>query len=735
MSDHSLKVYSMATSIIDTLLGNNSVLTKSYLADTIRLTKSIQIKNDVEAKLYNDYIKLTYPSVTINTADRTTWRYYKHLSGQYHSVDVMMSVISIDNGDTIDLTISNLLLHKKTKQELLKFDKFYLELVNKYPEQELLLKSLITTALYTDISKIIALDNYKIVSYDANLVEELEQDLIYELQEEIDRYKTIRLLPSYQLSDNLYMASMYHIFYNFILTTIIGIRQRNDKTAKAHSYHIRHYLSSHHYLDNVLNYLTKRQALFLYKNMLYLDNHSGSNLVFETLIDRLFTERNISVVNYTLHQTNSLDTENFMKYKFNQRLLNSENLVFSQAEYSLDSLLDKEDPLRLGNPKERLFHQSSIDHKFKNTLFNTLLTKDLETSVIDNTDTVRYKLIPMMVSYWAYMLKTNSINFLVQLIDPITNKELRLTTKDLFKYYTLVLFKTYGVDLTVFPDFRINNIFKPTLPSTSLLLSKCYNKKYWYKDEIEAIKFAIPKYNRVVTSSQFQTFMMEMYELNIGIWTYLSGLSDMDDNGQFEAMITEMREDITYEFDGESVADFKTRLNITSLDDYTLDTLNKILFTMLDNLFDNKLDFLNIYKYIQQALIETFTQFNSYTVQLINNYYNNDGILAGPKDPRYAHTYSETNEVSAQNFDRMNIEGSVKYTDGYSYRYQSTYQETIRTSSTTVLPIHADHRYEHIKHDIFDIRISPLTVLSIDSSASVGTVPTSDHLLFLAMNP
>lgn len=71
-------------------------------------------------------------------------------------------------------------------------------------------------------------------------------------------------------------------------------------------------------------------------------------------------------------------------------------------------------------------------------MFSSLLTKDLETIIVDNTDTVRHKLIPTIIDYWAYLLKTNKINYLVTVVDPITNTELKLTTKDLFKLFVIV---------------------------------------------------------------------------------------------------------------------------------------------------------------------------------------------------------------------------------------------------------------------------------------------------------
>ena len=152
--------------------------------------------------------------------------------------------------------------------------------------------------------KDILFDNFKIVSYTSTLVEENEHDLMFELQQAIDNYKHIRLIPYYSLSDNLFLTSQYHVFYNFILMKILAIRLKNAKTLKAHTFHIKNYLASHHYLDGSYTHLTKKQSLFLYRNLLYLDNHAGHNSTFNILIDKLFTDRNISIVNYIYKQEN-----------------------------------------------------------------------------------------------------------------------------------------------------------------------------------------------------------------------------------------------------------------------------------------------------------------------------------------------------------------------------------------------------------------------------------------------
>lgn len=427
--------------LIDKTLSFTDIYTNNYILDNINLVKSIVIKNDNEAKLYNDYINYKHPNYSIDTTNKSTWRYYKHLNSEYHELDTPIIINSIDNNTTILLNKENIKIHSKTHKELLKFNSFYYSLVSKYPEQELFIRSVISDTKFINIQDIINAKDFTIISYNSNLIEEYEEDIIYELQQYIDNYKVSKLIPYYQLADDLFLVTQYTIFYQYLLTKLLAIRLKNAKTLKAHSYHIRNYLASHYRLDKYINYLTKPQLYFLYRNLPYINNHVGRNNIFRILIDKLFTERNISIVNYRYSSLTTLDNNYLPNYNFNQYLLNNKNLPYSVNTFTLEDIKDKEYKLVPGNQKEYDYNIDKIDFKFKNTIYNNLLTKDLETSIIDNTDTVRYKLIPTLIDYWAYLIKNNSIDFIVTINNPVVNTNIVLNTRDLFKLFIYIVDK------------------------------------------------------------------------------------------------------------------------------------------------------------------------------------------------------------------------------------------------------------------------------------------------------
>lgn len=634
----------MATSVIERVLGNNKFYTDIYIRDTITLVKSITVKNDKEADLYNDYLTLTVKGFAPEEK-QVNWQYYKHLMGERHPLDVDIVAVSVDNGQSFVLDKSSMLVHRRTKEELLKFGLYYGELVNRYPHLELYIKGVITTPQFTDAQTVVDAENFTIVSYADGMIEENEDDVMAQLQLRINNYKSIWLIGYYAMADNLFLASQYHIFYNFLVTSILAVRLGFAKTVSAHSYHLRLYLASHHCLDDVLLFLTKKQQLFLYRNMLYLDNHAGSNFTFQTLIDLLFSERNISVVNYVYHQRNTVDSNGLMQYKYLQKLLNTKPLVNNTSDLTLEYVAAKERPLAPGNNAVYDYEMDHIDFRHRNTMFGELLTKDLETILLDETDSVKYKLLQVLTDNWAYLVMNERASFLTEVADPTTSLSSKLPIRDLFKLYLIVLYAGQGVQLTVFPTYKIQRVFKKQLPTAAQLLSGCYDMDTLQRQYIQDVLNAVPSYQHYLTSYQFEGYVTQVYKLNIGLWSLLSSYSNMDTEGQMARVIDRLHESVDFEVDTvETVPEFLARTGVSDPRIYDLPQLQLYLFNILDNAYDKKLSFLSRFQKLQDALTKVFFKFNSYTVRLINNYYGDSPILAGAKDTRYNH-------ISAQSYD------------------------------------------------------------------------------------
>lgn len=626
----------MRPSISQKVLGINKLYLDYYITDTINLVKSINIVSSTEADSYNELIKLTFPTYEINYQDKTTWQYYLHLNAKTHPLDRPIELISLDNGDTVILTPASINNHRQTKNELLRFSDYYKELVSKYPTQELYIKSCITAHRFTSIESIIEQPDFTIISYNDDLVEPNEDDIIFLLDNAIQNYKVTKLIPYYSLSDNLFMASMYHVLYNFMVTTILSIRLANAKTLKAHTFHVKNYLASHHRLDEHIRYLSYSQIMFLYRNLLYLNNHTGKTYIFQELIDKLFTPNNISVVTYEYIQANSTTPTHEMDFYFRQKLLNKADLVYQQQDFSLQDVLAKEYPLTINNQVHLERNFPEIKSDLHNSLDSKTVTKMIETILTDATDSVRHKIMPTVLDYWGYMVKNDLCKYLISFTDPFTTKLMKLTTADAYKLYYILLHKRAGITLEEYPPVYLKRVLNPTRKSNQELIGMCYEPIHWYSKEIDRIKASLPSYRATNTSYEFKLFVESIYQLNISLWVYTSSFDNKHNNANFEKIIEALHMFDIYQITDETPAETLGRLglDITKYDNLTMD---KLLYSLVNSVYDNSLEFVNFNKYLQVALTNILKRFTAYTTQFVTNYTSQGNLLVGPKDVRTCH--------------------------------------------------------------------------------------------------
>lgn len=617
--------------MLEQILGNREFIVRNYVDDTIRLVKSITLINDAEAKVYNAQVQETFSTHNVNTADKKSWRYFKHISGNLHATDGPLYIKSIDNLEQIELTRDSLLTHIKTREELLKFDRYYKDLITTYPTYELYIKAIITEQKYT-LQELINLPNMQIVSYNATLTEEQELDVIDDLQARLNNYAVTWGLTFYSKSDTLFLASQISITYLFILTSILAIRLRNAKTNNAHSFHIKNYLASYHYLDEYYTYMDKEQRLFLYRNLLFINKHAGKNSTFNLLVDKLFTKRGIPLSTYDYYTTDTLDENRDPTYLFKKRYFSPGT---DRREYKLDDIKSKENGIVAGNDQHWTIASEKTHTGLTYTLHNYLTSKDLETTLYDFTDNVKYKLLNTILDYTAYMCKNNINNFFIILTNASNTATYTISTNDSFKLLSLLLYRYNGHSITEFPDYTIKHVRRKVQPSSEFLLGKLYKKKYHYRKELEDILFHTEQYPQIIVSSyQFYNFVNKQYLTDIALWLYLSNKSDGDDEGQLSELIHEMYTDELYTLNTETVDSFIDRLSLQEINSYARDEILILFNKVLNLLFDNRYDELFNIKFIQKALIGIFNKFKSYTVQIIDEYSANDIVLTGAKDNR-----------------------------------------------------------------------------------------------------
>jgi len=616
----------MTASIFEGVLGNNSLYAEQYIKDIILLTKSVVLVSHSEANLYNNYIRMALPQYQVNN-DKTTWRYYHHVAAKYHELDTMMEMVSWDSGEVIDITRANLVRHKVTKKELLKFESLYRSVVDAHPEQELLLKAILTQEEDVKLSDVVLMGNYGIVSYDQSKVEPQESGLIKELQLRIDNYSVSRTLPYYSIDESLYMATMYHVLYTFIVKSLLTIRLKAAKTPHAHSFHIKSYLASHHYLDEAYEYLTMEQKLFLYRNANYLDTHAGTEDVFRTLIDKLFSPRKTSVLNYEFKQGSEVDLNGDVGYAFKQKLLNRANLVIDPRDFTLKELGEKEATISVGNQREHTLRSSEINESLNLSLSSQLKTKDLEISLVDNSRDVKYSLWDALVDTWANSLRLKLAQYVVTYVDPTSGGNILLTAEDAFKLFTLLIHQVRGETITTFPPYYIDTVLRDNLPTVEAISRNFYRPSHYLRLQTEDMRFKAPTYNYIDTPFALGDLARSVYTYEFGLWVYLTNIGDLHMNAQLSMASEMLHCTAMYTQDTETVADFVRRVafpTVVQLDSKSsFASLNSLLSTISGNLLDK----LDQNRYTVASLVNVFKKFKSYSTQIIDSYTYSESIL------------------------------------------------------------------------------------------------------------
>ncbi len=606
---------------------NANELMSTYIKDCILLVKSLQIKNHDIAIAMNEALVIKFGAYFVDPINLSSWRYYLHLAGMpLDTVDVPMYVESLDTTDTIEFNKENLAIHIATRREYATYGKKYDELCLKYKDQEVLIRGILNPYA---LDKAVAARNYAILSHEKSLVEEQEATLIYDLDNHVENYSIKWGLRPYKSSDSLFVAASFAVLALNIVPMVFNLRLKRAKTNEAHSFHIKNFLASNHNLDEVYPYYTTKQAMFLYRNLPYIDNHVGLNETFYWLIERLLTERGISVHSYTFMQNEGQDEGLQQNYSFVRRWL---NLPYNSAEVNkcgLDHIRDIEIPTAAENEKFYEAEMSDLDLMFKNTKNSVKFTKDIESVLVDYTDSVPIRFLHVLINHMAYTAHIGKYRAVVVVADKISGITYHLKAVDAFKLLTYISHLRLGVPIENFGVYRCERIVDATLTEEKILeVSPKRNNEY--KRITQALYDRAPSYSSILSNFSFFDFVKDVYLMNLGHWIYTSNVHSMWDNGYIKNMTNRVFEDRLIDFfDGRSVEEWRAVNNIPDMSDYSFLELNTVFTSVIDVVTDNRLKEIFSLKDTQTAMIETMRRLTSYSVQFVESYTKTNLMPAG----------------------------------------------------------------------------------------------------------
>ena len=595
-----------------------------YLEKVFQLAETIVIKSSDSAKALNQYVRDWHGGANaVDEHSPETWKYYMNIAGEYHPTDKLMEVTSIDTLEKISFTKENLRIHRATAREYRYGSRYYEELVATYPDQE----QLILGVLYpVDKAKAIQAEDGTILTYPSHLVEENEYSLISKLEAWVKGYKIRWHNKAFGTIHTLYPAYHHAFMYLNLVPAIISIRKAACKTNEAHSFHVTQYLASHGRLDRYMNKLTTKQALWLYRNIRYIDRNAGSQDTFEWLIENVMTARTLPVAEYTMrHNLEKQPDEPYPDLKFKRAPLNLGYNMDARDHVTLNEFLDKEGPLAPGNIEYQADETPAIKSMLENSISNVVLTKALESNMVDRTDATPYTLTDILMNHWMALASNGLYKAVVSVSNPKTGERMPMTAREAFITMFYSFCKAIGIELSQIPNVIAKRVQRRPVPTRNELLS-IVEAKYIDLEELDELIANQPLYDSVVSTEAFYNLCVRIYEAAQKQRGLISAKENYKARGYYHAIVSRFYSDqvcVLEQTDTSYGAWFSER-NFQVMD-LTENEHALLYLELVREATGISLTTTDSLKELQAAMVSLISQLSSYSVQFMS-YINSSAI-------------------------------------------------------------------------------------------------------------
>lgn len=415
----------------------------SYILNTIAFARTVVIKCEqlalLDNKLLSQYYKIDAG------VDKTKWKYYLNLNGEYHATDDVMEIQSLDNRETIRFTKENLELHLATKRAYRLGSYYYTRLVDKYPHQLTLINGIINPIPQ---SESISANDYQILRYNPDYVLWNEYQLIPALQEELYKLAERPFKTEYLLTDNLMLTALLTYLHGFMLISILQIREDNDGTRYAHEFYIWSKLRSLGFSTIYKDVLDNKQTMWLYRNLESVLRKLGQKQTFEKLTDIILTHRMIPLTRYETVQTTEtmLETLEVTPQLISKPVNLIKEFGLSNRLFSVTDVVNKEVPLALDNNEDLQNAIAATDYAIKYSLQSEVPSKILESQLNDITDLNPDSIIKVLHNNWIYLTFKGLYTINIDVSDIRNGKHIKLSTSDALVLWHYLMARAQGVD-------------------------------------------------------------------------------------------------------------------------------------------------------------------------------------------------------------------------------------------------------------------------------------------------
>lgn len=600
----------------------------NYIKENISLVRTMVIKIEDLALLDNNKM-LT--SLGLNSGDdKTKWRYYLNLNGEYHITDEMMYVKSLDNDEEIEFTKENLKDHLATKKAYRLGGYYYTRLAEKYSHQVDLIKGIINPI---PTSESIPAKNGTILRYNTDYVNDNEILLISKVQDVINKFIYQTFNTEYKHTENLMMSFLVGRLHNAVLKEIITYRLENAFTRQAHPFYIWSHLQSCGISPIYKKVLNKEQTFWLFRNIEYILRNQGKDFTFKLLIDNLLTKRDIPLLKYDLvHSTETMKEDLFPKPLYQVRRL---NLVDSKGYMdeltTLPIAMTKEVPDAIDNELTYEMYLSKTENDGRDSYTSNYPIKLLESSMVDTSLRKPETIFHVINAELIYLAKNDIYNINLDIVEPLSGNHFRFNVKEAITLWYGLLDKLNGCTSGKLGEIFYNKALKITPPTLNQLMDLSgppFLTEAWCED---LLKTHIPQ-SRIISPIAFFNNAKAISDLK---WTHEKMYSMFPSIGYYSRRKNACS--TMYESGWVKLTDFKTLDELLdkkgiSLKDYNDSDLENLIFELWNKMTGWSAAGYATLGSIQQGLINLMKYLSSYSVQYIQNISVADGWYEGGLD-------------------------------------------------------------------------------------------------------
>ena len=589
-----------------------------YISELKSLVRSITIKSSHQCDSINKNIINSYGSNFLKD-DINTWRYYLNLDGEYHFSNTQdIQVFVIETESYHKLTKDLLDVYPKTKGELIKYSRTYLDLIKKYPSDETLIKGILnpTPIEVSSIAK-----DGSIISFNTNTLDESDHAVLRLLSQYTQSIYLRWYNPMYSEIDEYYLSSFLMYVYSTLEAKIDLIRLENIHTHNAHPYHIEQFFRSTVGLNT--NFLNRKSKLWLYQNLRAVMSNVGKSETFTQIVDNVLTPNGVGVGSVNIIKAKPLYSSFNARYEFIKPIYDTSrtNQLISvplNEHYNLDTMSIPE--------IVSLEVENGYVHETQYMELNELINKvedrvvlnnhiELDTKVIhllrrEDRDILPFPRVNMILDSLFYLHSKTSVDYTFTFTDSNTNIVYTLTFHQGVRLLVYLLLKMCDKP-TEFIELESRSVIKKDpIDITNLLVND--DTTFDYLNLLDGIK--------PIMNTQYTEYPEIVAYVNEGIeyftmdWILKSSMLNYVSIANMDLV------DITRHTDSFTVTTDDINIEIDLLEDSSyrhFESIQELLLSISGGAFATDVNNLEADAII--SYIELLSKLSSHNIQVIGN--------------------------------------------------------------------------------------------------------------------